>query len=48
MKCKIEFELPDGMRGAIENGIAEWKFRGFSGKAKVIKIQDKVIKNETN
>lgn len=48
MKCKIEFELPDAMRGSIENGFVKWKFKGFSGIAKAIKIQDRKASNETN
>ena len=47
MKCKIEFELPDIMRSSIENSFVRWKFKGFSGIAKAIKIQE-TKKNETN
>ena len=48
MKCKIEFELPDIMRRSIETNYVKWKFEGFSGIAKAIKIQDRKANEETN
>jgi hypothetical protein len=38
MKCKIEFELPDILRGSIETAFVHWKFKGFSGQAKATRV----------